>query len=188
MNRLNLDTMSNYVEKAFIQDYIKADKFMIYLMFIHWMIATFITSQEYSTHMYGFVNGGVIFLINLILYKLYRGTYIFRYSIGVSIMVFSSIFIQQHLGRIEMHFHVFIAMALLTLYKLSKINKKLVNLRRVVGYGNFNLIGLDEALLYARRYSKIGKFSKDEIALFEEIFYHSADEYGFYGKKSFNRS
>lgn len=69
------------------------------------------------------------------------------------------------------------------LLRLSKINKKLINLRRVVGYGNFNLIGFDEALLYARRYPKIGKFSKDEIALFEEIFYHSASDYGFYGKK-----
>lgn len=32
-------------------------------------------------------------------------------------MLFSLVFIQQHLGRIEMHFHVFIALAILTLYK-----------------------------------------------------------------------
>ena len=32
-------------------------------------------------------------------------------------MIFSAIYIQQHLGRIEMHFHVFIGLAFLLLYK-----------------------------------------------------------------------
>jgi methyl-accepting chemotaxis protein len=32
-------------------------------------------------------------------------------------MVFSAIFIQQHLGRIEMHFHIFAALAFLIRYK-----------------------------------------------------------------------
>jgi len=117
MKSLELSSKSNYINSAFLRDFIRADKFMLNLLFFHWMIATFITSIEYSTYIYGFLNGGVVFLINLFLYKSFRGTYIFRYSVGVSIMVFSSIFIQQHLGRIEMHFHVFLAMALLTLYK-----------------------------------------------------------------------
>jgi diguanylate cyclase (GGDEF)-like protein len=37
--------------------------------------------------------------------------------IAIAMMLFSVIFIQQYLGRIEFHFHIFIAMAILTLYK-----------------------------------------------------------------------
>lgn len=36
---------------------------------------------------------------------------------GMSFMMFSAIFIQQHLGRIEMHFHIFAALAFLIRYK-----------------------------------------------------------------------
>ena len=69
------------------------------------------------------------------------------------------------------------------LLKISNLNKKLKEVRRIVGYGRFNLIGLDEAILYAKRYSKIGKFSKSELNLLEKMFYHSAHDYGFYGEK-----
>jgi len=66
---------------------------------------------------------------------------------------------------------------------LKNINKKLKNLRSIVGYGNFNLLGIDEAIYFAKRYSKIGKFSKQELNFLEELFYHSASSYGFYGEK-----
>ncbi len=66
---------------------------------------------------------------------------------------------------------------------LSVINKKLKNLKSIVGYGNFNLLGIDDAILFARRYSKIGKFSKKELKILENLFYHSASSYGFYGQK-----
>jgi RNA-binding protein YhbY len=66
---------------------------------------------------------------------------------------------------------------------LTKINRQLKEIRRIVGYGNFNLIGIDEAILYARRYSRIGKLSKKELDILEKLFYHSASDYGFYGEK-----
>lgn len=66
---------------------------------------------------------------------------------------------------------------------LLTINKKLKTLRSIVGYGNFNLVGVDEAIYYAKTYSKIGKFSKEELEFLEELFYHSASAYGFYGTK-----
>jgi signal transduction histidine kinase/DNA-binding response OmpR family regulator len=48
---------------------------------------------------------------------LLRGTLWFRLIAAVAIMLFSALYIQQHLGRIEMHFHVFIGLAILTIYK-----------------------------------------------------------------------
>lgn len=67
--------------------------------------------------------------------------------------------------------------------KLFQVNKKLKEIRRIVGYGNFNLIGLDEAVVMSRNYSRIGGFSKDELDMLEKLFYHSASDYGFYGEK-----
>lgn len=67
--------------------------------------------------------------------------------------------------------------------ELAKLNRKLRRVRSVVGYGNFNLLGLDEAIKYGRHFSKIGKFTKNELEMLEEIFYRSANQYGFYGEK-----
>jgi len=68
-----------------------------------------------------------------------------------------------------------------TLYKLDYRLKKL---RRFVGYANFNIISFDEALYYARNYSAIGKFTKDEITLIEKIFHAIPSDFGFYGTKT----
>lgn len=70
---------------------------------------------------------------------------------------------------------------LTTLYTLDYRLKKL---RRFVGYANFNLISFDEALYYARNYSAISEFTKQEIALIEKIFYISPSHFGFYGEKT----
>lgn len=69
------------------------------------------------------------------------------------------------------------------LKELLTINRKLKEIRRIVGYGNYNLIGLDEAMYFSRNYSKIGSFTKKEIEMLEKLFYHSAIDYGFYGEK-----
>lgn len=70
---------------------------------------------------------------------------------------------------------------------LQSISIKLKQTQRLVGYGNFNLISFDELLKTARNHSKIGAFSKEELAYIENIFYLHASEYGFYGKKVTNQ-
>ena len=68
-----------------------------------------------------------------------------------------------------------------TLYILDTRLKKL---RRYVGFANFNIISLDQALYYGRNYSAIGKFSKKEILLIEKLFYSEPNKFGFYGDKT----
>ena len=60
--------------------------------------------------------------------------------------------------------------------------KRLKRLRKYVGYGNFNIISFDKALFYARNYSAIGAFTKDELSLMDKLFYEDPSKYGFYGK------
>lgn len=61
--------------------------------------------------------------------------------------------------------------------------KRILRVKKVIGYANFNLIGFDDMLLYAHRYPKIGRFTKAELTLIDEIFFYDANKYGFHGNK-----
>lgn len=66
---------------------------------------------------------------------------------------------------------------------LSSSVNRLTRLQRLVGYANFNLLSFDDALKYAERYSRVGAFSKQELAFIESIFFEDAAHYGFLGNK-----
>lgn len=123
MNRETFEKLFQYphvpkfARKNFAEHFLQADKVMVVLVIIHWFIATFITSMSYDTYLYGFVSGGLISLSIFAGYRYFKGTQVMRALVSVGLMLFSLVFIQQHLGRIEMHFHVFIVLAILTLYK-----------------------------------------------------------------------
>ncbi|BFU78413.1 hypothetical protein ALC152_16280 [Arcobacter sp. 15-2] len=68
-----------------------------------------------------------------------------------------------------------------TLYTLDS---RLKRLRRYIGFANFNIVSLDQALYYARNYSSIGKFTKEELVLIEKLFYSEPNKFGFYGNKT----
>ncbi len=65
--------------------------------------------------------------------------------------------------------------------------ERLVQVQKVVGYGNFNLISFDAARSIAQRYGAVGAFEPGESALFEELFTFDARQYGFYGAKVIER-
>lgn len=99
------------------EEHLIADKVMIWIVFAHAFIAIFVTSQYYETYTLGIIASGIILTISGIAYLTLAGTLYFRLIMGMVLMFFSAVFIQQHLGRIEMHFHVFIGLAILTIYK-----------------------------------------------------------------------
>lgn len=61
---------------------------------------------------------------------------------------------------------------------------RLKSVKRYVGYANFNLISFDDVLKTAHRVSKIGAFTKAELALIEKLFYDETAQYGFFGKRT----
>lgn len=67
---------------------------------------------------------------------------------------------------------------------LYAVDTRLKRLRRFIGFANFNIISLDQALYYARNYSSIGEFTKLELALIEKLFYTEPNKFGFYGEKT----
>jgi hypothetical protein len=60
-------------------------------------------------------------------------------------------------------------------------------LQNYIGYGNFNVIGWDQSLRFARNYQQIGKFSRAELEFIEKLFAIDANTLGFYGDKVVSR-
>jgi len=100
-----------------LEDYKKSDRFMLRLIAIHWLLVATLSAYSYNTYILGFIGGGVLFFLTYFSFKIYSGTPIFRILIGIVLMTFTIISIQQNLGRLEMHFHVFVTLSFLTIYK-----------------------------------------------------------------------
>lgn len=66
---------------------------------------------------------------------------------------------------------------------LNATVNRLERVQNYVGHGNFNLIGFDETLFFARNYPEIGAFEKAELDFLEEIYFADANAYGFFGTK-----
>ena len=66
---------------------------------------------------------------------------------------------------------------------LHSVVLRLKNTQQTIGFGNFNLLSFDQALVYARRFGQIGEFTTAEKQFIERLFFTNAADYGFYGKK-----
>jgi hypothetical protein len=64
---------------------------------------------------------------------------------------------------------------------------RLKNLQRTVGHGNFYILNLDGAIRIARKYSRVGPFTRAELNFLEKIFYEDSVAYGFLGEKPLKR-
>lgn len=118
LNKLfSYPSVPDFAQKNLQEFRVEANKVMIVLLLIQWFVATTITSIAYDTYLYGFFGGALITLPIIFLYKYLKEDVFYRSLIAMAMILFSVIYIQQYLGLIEMHFHVFIAMAILTLYK-----------------------------------------------------------------------
>jgi hypothetical protein len=67
---------------------------------------------------------------------------------------------------------------------LKSLNKRLKRLRRYIGFANFNIVSFNDALFYARNYSAIGSFTKDELDIVDKLFSENPEQYGFFGAKT----
>jgi len=100
-----------------IYDIVNADLFMLRLIFYHWFIVAVITGFIFDAYLLGFIGGALLSFISYSAYKAYKGTQTYRYVVALVLLTFSIIMIQQSLGRIEMHFHIFGALSFLVIYK-----------------------------------------------------------------------
>jgi len=100
---------------------INPDLFMLKLVFFHWIIVSTLTAYFFDAYFLGFIGGGVLAVITYLGYLSFKGTQVYRYIISLVLLTFSIIMMQQSLGRIEMHFHIFAVLSFLLIYKDYKI-------------------------------------------------------------------
>ncbi|MES2745390.1 MAG: M15 family metallopeptidase [Bdellovibrionota bacterium] len=65
---------------------------------------------------------------------------------------------------------------------LLPVLSKLAQAKKVVGFGHFNLMSVDELLKVVAR-TELGAFTRLEMDFIEETFFRDAKAYGFYGAK-----
>ena len=95
--------------------------FMLWLIFAHWVIVSTLSASLYGMYIFGFISGGILFAIGYSAYKYLSHTNTYKYITALILLCFSIIIIQQSLGRIEMHFHIFGALSFLVIYKNHKV-------------------------------------------------------------------
>lgn len=105
------------IEVKLNEDFKKADRFMLLLIFIHYLASFTLSSYRYDTELVGFITATIITSIVVIGYIFFKTKLLFRILVAIALMAYSALFIQQNLGQIEMHFHVFVAISFLTVYK-----------------------------------------------------------------------
>lgn len=107
-------------EERYKEDKIKSDQFLYILLLLH-VPACVALSYSYGTWKLVLFFGLALGAIASILYFFFKGTNVSRIGFAVILMLFSGVMIQAQLGRIEMHFHVFAALAFLLLYRDWKV-------------------------------------------------------------------
>jgi len=108
---------SAIVRTAILEDNVRTDTIMMKILMAHWMLAFTVMGLEHGFYLAGFIGGGVICGLAYLGFYFFKGTVYSRMLMGICLMLFSALYIQQGLGRIEYHFHVFGALAFLIRYK-----------------------------------------------------------------------
>ncbi|MDX1635846.1 MAG: methyl-accepting chemotaxis protein [Marinobacter sp.] len=93
------------------------DKYMLLLILAHVPVVGLMVPLGYGTTTFAIVASVAIGLIAGIGYTVMKGHRAFSALVAVCLMLFSIVMIQAQMGRIEMHFHIFAALAFLLVYK-----------------------------------------------------------------------
>lgn len=96
---------------------LKYDKIIFIILLAHLPVTMFIIPIGYDTMAFAVGASIAVGVIASAAYFMTRGTRLFGSIAAVLFMTLSAIMIQTQMGRIEMHFHIFSALALLLIYR-----------------------------------------------------------------------
>ena len=100
-----------------VQDRLRTDRQMLFLLLAHVPVVGLLIPMGYDTHTFAIVASVLVGVLAGAAYGLLRGTRACGALFAVCLMLFSAIMIQAQMGRIEMHFHIFAALALVVIYR-----------------------------------------------------------------------
>ncbi|NEX22251.1 hypothetical protein G3480_18395 [Thiorhodococcus mannitoliphagus] len=96
---------------------LRYDRILLVILLAHLPVTMFLVPLGYGTQSFAIYASVLVGIFAVGAYFLLRGTAFFGLVSGILLMMLSAIMIQSQLGRIEMHFHIFVALALLMIYK-----------------------------------------------------------------------
>lgn len=100
----------------FLEHYRKADRIMIGLVWLMFLYALGLAFWYDTFNQAVLVGGGTALLLTL-LYRAMGGTRLMRCCIAIGLMVIAALHINQSRGVIEVHFGIFVFLAVLTFYR-----------------------------------------------------------------------
>lgn len=100
-----------------VQDRLRTDRQMLFLLLAHVPVVGLLVPMGYDTHSFAIIASLLVGALAGIAYGLLRGTRACSVSFASCLMLFSAVMIQTQMGRIEMHFHIFAALALVIVYR-----------------------------------------------------------------------
>ena len=144
------------VQQCILEDHLSADGMMLKILLAHWVIASTAMGFTHGMYLFGAITGAIICAFAFTAHKFLKGTIYFRIIAAACLMLFSMVFIQQNLGQIEMHFHVFVALAILARYKditpqISALTTILIH-HLIINYCQENSISILETPLILFNY------------------------------------
>jgi methyl-accepting chemotaxis protein len=96
---------------------LKTDRQMLWILLAHVPVVGLLVPLGFGTHGFALTAGILLGAIVLAAYVVLRGSRGFSVVVAAALMAFSAIMIQSRLGQIEMHFHIFAALALVMIYR-----------------------------------------------------------------------
>jgi signal transduction histidine kinase len=90
------------------------DRLILIVLGLHTLVV--LVFSLLTDHLHAFWPGLIAMILALIVYSVKPGSLLSRSTIAFSLMIFSGVLIHLSGGLIEMHFHVFTALALLSIY------------------------------------------------------------------------
>ncbi len=99
------------------QQVLETDKLMVIILLAHVPVVALLVPWGYGTQAFAIVASMLVGALALAGYLLLRGTRACSVVFAACLMLFSAVMIQAQMGRIEMHFHIFSALALVIIYR-----------------------------------------------------------------------
>ncbi len=99
------------------QQAVSTDRQLLFILLAHVPVVGLLVPLGYDTHGFALVSSSLIGALAVMGYRFLRGTRTCSTLFAVCLMLFSAVMIQAQLGRIEMHFHIFAALALVIIYR-----------------------------------------------------------------------
>lgn len=96
---------------------LKYDKLIFAILMFHVPVVMFLVPIGFGTSKFAIIATLLLGAISACAYLLTRGRPVFGIIAGIVLMGFSAVMIQAQFGRLEMHFHIFSALAILLLYR-----------------------------------------------------------------------